>query len=267
MRNIRLTLSYDGTDYVGWQIQPNGMSVQAAVERAIEMLTGDCVSLFAAGRTDSGVHAIGQVANFFTAVSIPCEKFRMGLQRYLPPDIVVREVHEVEPGFHSTYSAKQKRYRYVIHHSNVPNPFVRKYAWQVRGQFDSEAMHAAGQHLLGTHDFRSFETNFPNKSSSVRTVSEFTVRRHPEWQTWSAPVAPPSDGVDAGEFVWIDVVADGFLYNMVRAIVGTLYKVGRRKWAAERVRTILEQQNRAVAGETAPAHGLYLVHVDYGDES
>ncbi len=276
MRNIRLTLAYDGTSYVGWQVQPNGPSVQAAVERAAEQLTGETVRLLAAGRTDSGVHALGQVANFTTESTIPCEKIRLGLQNFLPDDVVVRDVAEADPGFHATYSAKRKRYRYVIHNSRVRNPFLDRYVYHFRGQLDSQAMHAAAQVLLGTHDFRCFESQFPNNATSVRTVTEVTVGRHDGWSVWSPRVrvagaesSKPQSRADIGpinpeaEFIWLDIVADGFLYNMVRAIVGTLWKVGRGQWTTEDVRRILEHQDRSEAGETAPAHGLYLVHVEY----
>ena len=272
MRNIRLTLAYDGTDYVGWQVQPNGPSVQAAVERAVEQLTGETVRLLAAGRTDSGVHALGQIANFATESTIPCEKFRLGLQNFLPDDIVVRDVAEVDPDFHATYSAKRKRYRYVIHNSRVQDPFLRRYAYHYHGQLDSAAMHAAAQVLLGTHDFRCFESQFPNNATSVRTVTEATVDRCGMWPLWNRSAVSPNPWdfgnprdltTTDGEFIWFDIVADGFLYNMVRAIAGTLLKVGRGQWTAGDVGRILENQDRSQAGETAPAHGLYLVYVEY----
>ncbi len=265
MRNVRLTLAYDGTDYVGWQVQPNGLSVQTVVERAIRELTGESVQLLAAGRTDSGVHALGQVANFRTGSAIPGEKMQLGLQSFLPDDVVVRDVADVPEDFHATYSAKKKRYRYIIHNSRVANPFVRRYAWQFRGDLDSPAMHAAAQTLLGTHDFRCFESHFPNKATSVRTVLEATVGRYSHWPVWSQPDSLERPLEPDGEFIWFDIVADGFLYNMVRAIVGTLIQVGRRRWTAEDVSRIVAGQDRSQAGETAPAHGLYLVHVDYGN--
>ena len=265
MRNIRLTLAYDGTEYVGWQVQPNGVSIQSKVAAAIEMLTGEPVKLIAAGRTDSGVHALGQVANFETGCTIPCDNIRTGLQNFLPDDIVVREATEVAPDFHATYSAKRKKYRYVIHNSRVRDPFVRKYAYHFRGRLDAEAMHQAAQGLLGTHDFRCFESQFPNKATSVRTVMDVRVERYGGWPVWSQPQSLDQPPKPDGQFVWFDIVADGFLYNMVRAIVGTLLKVGQRKWSPDDVRRILQSQNRAQAGETAPPHGLYLVHVDYDE--
>lgn len=287
MRNIRLTLAYDGTNYVGWQVQPNGVAVQEVLEQAIWRLTGESVRVLSAGRTDSGVHALGQVASFRTASAISAANFRPGLQTFLPEDVIVREAVEVPLDFHATYSARWKRYRYVIHNSRVPDPFVRRYAYRYGGELDVPRMHAAGQLLVGKHDFRCFETEFPNRASSIRTVTELSVARCSGWPVWSpgawrgAPsresatgsAAPHSDAVrslsaqfDAdGEFIRLDIVADGFLYNMVRAIAGTLLNVGRGRWQVEDVARILQSGDRAQAGATAPACGLYLVEVGYDE--
>lgn len=299
-RTLRLKLAYDGTDYVGWQIQPNGPSVQAAVEQAIAQLTGQPANVMAAGRTDSGVHALGQVASFRTASRIPCVQFRRGLQNFLPEDILVREVDEVPADFHATHSALFKRYRYIIRNDRVRDPFLRRYVWQYHAPLDTDLMAAAAQQLVGTHDFRSFESHWPNKATSVRTVLEATITRQPGWHVWqtllpavssaetsAAGAQPescsPADGLAAsgfslaeltrgaatgeGEplppFLCFDIVADGFLYNMVRAITGTLIKAGLGRWSPAEVRRVLENQSRDHAGETAPARGLYLVHVEY----
>jgi tRNA pseudouridine38-40 synthase len=273
MRNIRLTLAYDGTGYIGWQIQPNGVSVQSVVETAIREFSEAKVSLIAAGRTDAGVHALGQVANFHTESSIPCQGFRAGLQAYLPRDVLVVDADEVPLEFHATYAAKRKRYRYVIQNARAASPFLRNYAYESRAPLDERAMYDAGQVLVGKHDFCAFETEHPNTASSVRTVFELTVRRFAEWTAWSIGPSECDRGGEvlqpardaAGDFIAIDVVADGFLYNMVRTIVGTLIRVGEWKWDAARVREILESGNRPQAGPTAPACGLYLIRVDYDE--
>ena len=264
MRNIRLTVAYDGSEYVGWQIQPNGPSVQSTLEEAIRKLTGEHANVLAAGRTDSGVHAMGQVASFHMELPIPCDSVPVALHRFLPPDIVIRDAQEVPFDFHATFSAKRKRYRYVIHNSRQHNPFLRRYAWHFHGSIDSRAMHDAGQTLVGTHDFRSFESHWPNKSTSVRTVKELTVRRQKFCPLWFDDGDLKTSDEDAGDFIWLEIVANGFLYNMVRAIVGTLLPVGRGRWDAAEVRRILAAMNRSQAGDTAPGHGLYLVEVDYG---
>lgn len=271
MRNIRLTLAYDGTAYVGWQIQPNGVSVQLVVEAGIREFSGAKVSLIAAGRTDAGVHALGQVANFQTESAIPCQGFRAGLQAYLPRDVLVVDADEVPLDFHATYAAKRKRYRYVILNARASHPFLRNYVHEYHAPLDEVQMHAAAQVLVGRHDFRAFETQHPNTASSVRTVFELTVGRMAEWVPWSADRPARSQSADAplpaphpaGEFIAIDIVADGFLYNMVRTIAGTLIRVGEGKWDADRVREILERGERPLAGPTAPACGLYLVRVEY----
>ncbi len=269
MRNIRLTLSYDGSEYVGWQTQPNGTSVQAVVEAAIERFTGSSVSLIAAGRTDAGVHALGQVANFRTLSPIPCAGFVAGLQTYLPRTIIVLRAEEVDLSFHATYAARRKRYRYVIQNARAVHPFLRRYAYEFPAPLDERRMHEGAQVLVGTHDFRAFETEHPNTRSSIRTVFEVTVGRYDGWAAWNAfgsqggPLAQRAGGNSTGDFIWIEIVADGFLYNMVRAIAGTLIRVGQRKWDAGDVQRILESQRRTEAGPTAPACGLYLVHVQY----
>ncbi len=273
MRNIRLTLAYDGTGYVGWQFQPNGVSVQSVVEAAIQEFSGTKPSLIAAGRTDAGVHALGQVANFQTESAIPCQGFRAGLQTYLPRDVLVVEADEVPLDFHATYAAKRKRYRYVIKNARATQPFLRHYAYEYHARLDEKEMDTAGQVFVGTHDFRAFETQHPNTASSVRTVFELSVRRLRQWTAWNASGAEKVDSANCelpaadptADFIAIDIVANGFLYHMVRTIAGTLIRVGEHKWDAAYVREILEHGTRPQAGPTAPACGLYLVRVDYDE--
>ena len=269
-RNIRLKLAYDGTKFCGWQVQSNGPSIQATLERAILKLTKEKSALFSAGRTDSGVHALGQVANFHTHCAIPAENFRPALQAFLPPDIVILETCEVPLEFHATFKATHKLYRYLIDNSPVPLPFLRGYTYSMRRELDAAAMHEAAQRLVGKHDFRSFETDWPNKVTSVRTVREITITRQPLWRLLTAtsssgnlPKIAPQQQTSGGEIICMEIIADGFLYNMVRSIMGTLINVGRHKWTIEDVARILSAQNRSVAGSTAPACGLYLVEVWY----
>src|SRR5262245_41169248 len=287
-RNIRLTLAYDGTNYVGWQVQKNGLSIQEVLEKAIEKLTGEKCPVLSAGRTDSGVHALGQVANFFTTSTIPARNFRPAIQDYLPHDIVILESCEASPEFHATFKAVRKQYRYLIDNSPVPLPFLSKYTWSLRRRLDVAAMDEAAQLLLGMHDFRSFETDWPNKVTSVRTIFEIRVARRPLWNLFtgslseltSPPLSKGGQGGsrdvvsmpyrisgnaagETGDIICLDIVADGFLYNMVRSIVGTLVNVGRKKWDKSEVARILEAQDRSIAGSTAPACGLFLVEVWY----
>jgi tRNA pseudouridine38-40 synthase len=274
MRTLCLTLAYDGTAYCGWQRQPGGRSIQEIVETALSEFTGERIHAAASGRTDAGVHAVGQLVSFHTATTIPVDGFRWGLVTKLPDDIVIRDVVEPPYGFHARFDAVKKRYRYVIHSSRTPSPWLRNAVWWHRGPLDDVAMQAGADVLVGTHDFRCFETNWPNRSSSVRTVMEAKWTQCHEWTPWTAgPQSVVSgqslkaeDGVSSSprttDFLCFDITADGFLYNMVRSIVGTLVHVGRGRWTADDVRRILEAGDRRLAGDTAPAQGLYLLDVE-----
>ena len=267
-RNIMLTIAYDGTNYRGWQVQPNGLSVQECVENAVERLTGERQRVYCAGRTDSGVHALGQVANFPTNSSIPIGNIRRGLQTFLPDDIVIVSAEEVSKSFHATYSAIRKRYRYVIHDGDLCPPFLKHYVYRSQNQLDANRMAEAANFLLGTHDFRCFEKHFPNKSTSVRTIMDVSVRRISCWFPWTSPHDwAPTYGRrhDHPEMPLIvfEVLADGFLYNMVRAIVGTLMEIGRGKQSPDSLGDVIRSMDRAKAGMTAMPNGLYLVSVEY----
>ncbi len=242
MRNIKLTLSYDGTDFHGWQRQPGLRTIQQTLEEAILSLTQDRPVTTASSRTDAGVHALGQVVHFHTPTRHPPEILLRALNALLPRKLRVLEVREVPQSFHSTLDATSKRYRYVIDDRPIPSPFHLRYSWQVLRPLDIAAMSRAGAVLVGRHDFRSFETEWPNRTSSVRTVKELTVSR-----------------ID--DLVWIEVEADGFLYNMVRAIAGTLSWVGSGKRPESWVGDALRAENRVEAGPTAPPQGLFLVKV------
>jgi tRNA pseudouridine38-40 synthase len=245
MRNVKLTLAYDGTDFSGWQTQPKKRTVQATVEQALAKLTGaERVRLNASGRTDAGVHAVGQVANFFTDSRLTGEVLVRASNDHLPDDVVVTTAEDVPDNFDATRHALRKLYRYVIHDGPAADPFMRRYACQSRWPLDVQAMARAAAPLRGRHDFHSFETGWPNRVSSVRTITHLAVNRF-------------------GTYIWIDVEADGFLYNMVRAIAGTLINVGRGYWPEAKVAGILRAEDRAQAGPTAPAHGLFLMRVTY----
>ncbi len=244
MRNIMLTLSYDGTDFHGWQRQHGLRTVQQALEHALEQLTGVAPTATASGRTDAGVHALGQVVHFFTVSRHPCPTFVRGLNALLPRDARVLEAREMPQAFHATLDARSKRYRYVIDNGAVACPFQLRYSWHVRPPLDTAVMNAAAGCLLGRHDFHSFETNWPNRQSSVRTILDLTVER-------------------SGATVAIEVEADGFLYHMVRTIAGTLVLVGAGKRPLSWVGEVLAAENRIAAGPTAPPQGLFLVWVLY----
>jgi tRNA pseudouridine38-40 synthase len=244
MRNFKLTLSYDGTDFSGWQTQPGQRTVQETLEQAIGKLNGEPIRVNASGRTDAGVHALGQVANFFSTTSLAPAVLLRAINAHLPHDVSVLAVEDVPPEFDANRHAVRKLYRYVIHDGDVPSPFLRCYACHSRRKLDAAAMARAATALCGKHDFRCFETEWPNRVSSVRTITHLAVNRF-------------------GDYLWLDVEADGFLYNMVRAIAGTLMNVGRGYWPEPQVAEILAAGDRTLAGPTAPPQGLFLVRVTY----
>jgi tRNA pseudouridine38-40 synthase len=246
MRNIKLTLSYDGTDFHGWQRQAGLRTVQEVLEAALAQLTGTRPATNASGRTDAGVHALGQVVHFLTDSRHSNETFVRALNAILPEDVRVLAAEEKNQAFHATLDAKSKVYRYEIDNGTTADVFQLRYRWHVYRPLDAAAMGRAGRFLLGRHNFRSFETEWPNRMSSVRTIFDLNVER-------------------SGPFVTIEVAADGFLYNMVRAIAGSLMLVGARKRAEAWVADVLAGENRVLAGPTAPAKGLFLVRVDYAD--
>ncbi len=249
MRTFKILVSYDGTNFFGWQTQPGRRTVQETLEVAIAHVTGQSVSILSSGRTDTGVHALGQVAGFRLETRLTSEVFRRALNAVLPRDIAVHEVSVVHEGFHPTHDVRRKRYLYLIHDGPVRDVFRRQYCWHfIQGRLDAEAMHRAALPLMGTHDFSSFETAGSERNSNIRTIFEISVQR---------------GGAAEQDWVDIEVEADGFLYNMVRAIVGTLVEVGRgvkpETWPAE----VLEAADRQLAGPTVPPQGLFLVKVDY----
>src|SRR5690242_19272711 len=231
MRNFKLTIGYDGTDFNGWQTQPGYRTVQEVFEKAVATITGAKVHANASGRTDAGVHAVGQVVNFYADTRLDSATLLRAINANLPPDVVVSAAEEASQSFDANKDAVGKLYRYVIRDNPVPDPFLRRYVAQSKHRLDAEAMARASRSLLGRHDFHSFETDWPNRLSSVRTITHLTVIR-------------------AGDQIWIDVEADAFLYNMVRAIAGTLMNVGRGFWPESKVAEILNAEDRKEAGPT-----------------
>ncbi|MEP3478840.1 MAG: tRNA pseudouridine(38-40) synthase TruA [Fuerstiella sp.] len=271
LRNIMLTVAYEGSAYRGWQIQPNGLTVQECIERASERLFGKRHKLYCAGRTDAGVHAIGQVANFHTESSIAANQIRRGLQAYLPDDISIVQSCEVDPEFHSTFSAIKKRYRYLIYDGDVMPPFYRRFAHRHKGMLQADRIAEALPDLLGRQDFRCFETQYPNKATSVRNIMEANIRRLPVWDLWKGHHEWQSSDARHHEaadcpLLCFEVMADGFLYNMVRAIVGTFIQIGRGRKPVSHLKDVIQSLDRGEAGTNVPSEGLYLVKVDYPEE-
>ncbi len=265
MRNIKLVLSYDGTEYSGWERQRDFRTLQQTLEAAVESLTGEAANVVASGRTDAGVHAIGQVANFRTNCRHDCETIRRALNALMPDDVRVLEAIEVNELFHATYAAKGKLYRYVMYDGLVMDPVLRRYALHCHWPMNATAMHAEARELMGSHDFSSFETAGAPRESSVRTITHVAVFRDgPEriWNRQSAISHQPS-AISDSPLLFLEVSANGFLYNMVRAIAGTLIDVGRGYRPAGCISEILKACDRRRAGPTAPPHGLFLVRVDY----
>ena len=245
MRNIKLWIQYDGTRYSGWQSQEHtGQTIQGKLTAVLERMTGETVELQGSGRTDAGVHALGQVANFHTKSSLSCEKMLCYMNRYLPEDIAVIQVEEAEPRFHSRLNAVRKTYVYRIWNSPIPNVWERKYLYLVEEKLDLEVMQRAAELLCGTHDFRAFCSNKRMKKSTVRTLESIEMEKE-------------------GSELRLIFTGNGFLYNMVRILTGTLIEVGLHKKEPEKMTEILESQERERAGFTAPAQGLYLKKVAY----
>ncbi len=244
MRRIRLTIEYDGSDFAGWQRQPNGPTVQAAVEDALAQMTGVATVAHGAGRTDAGVHALGQVAHFDTDGNIPIVGFRRGLNQLLPRSISVVGAVEAAPDFDARRSARGKLYRYSIWNADARSARAARFRWHVARPLDLQAMRAAARPLIGRHDFAAFRAANCERKTTVRTLRRIDVTR-------------------AAERIDIEVEGDAFLKNMVRIIVGTLSEAGFGKLAPSDVARILASGDRTLAGPTAPALGLTLVRVNY----
>lgn len=244
MRNIKLTIRYDGTDYAGWQFQKNAVSIQETIQKALKKITGREANVIASGRTDAGVHAVAQIANFRTSSKIPLKNLRMALNGVLPDDIVITDVEEAKLKFHAQKNAASKLYRYTIYNKDFMDPLLRRVASKCYFKIDIARMKRGAKHLIGRHDFTSFQTKDSPLKNAVRRIEYITIKRE-------------------GDLVYIDIEADGFLYNMVRNIVGTLIDVGRGKFTAENVKEILAKKDKRSCGPTAAAKGLCLIKVRY----
>ena len=244
MRNIKLTIEYEGTSYLGWQRQPQGMTIQQALEERLQQVTGQMPQVTGASRTDAGVHARGQVANFKTDSEIPVERIQGALNALLPRDIAVVAAEEVPEDFNARFSARSKLYHYTIWNQRVRPVLDRRFCWHVRWPVELEPLRAASACLLGAHDFAAFQSANAQSETTVRVV---------ERADWELNVPRLTFAVEA----------NGFLYNMVRALVGTLLEVGRGKITVAEFRRVLESGERAQAGRTAPARGLCLLRIRY----
>lgn len=247
LRNVRLVLEYDGTAYAGWQVQDNAPTVQAELERALETMLGGKVRVTGSGRTDAGVHALGQVGNFKAETRIPLAGFFHGLNALLPKDIAVRQADEVPLDFDSRRSARGKIYQYFLHLGGAPSAFARKTSWRPPARVDVSKMERAVPFLVGTHDFSAFRSAGCDAPGSVRTVLDAWVRPR-------------------GEYVEIGIRGTAFLRHMVRIIVGTLVEVGTGKRPAESIADLILRKDRTLAGPTAPPQGLFLAEVLYDVE-
>lgn len=244
MRNIKLTIEYDGKCYNGWQKQPTKLNIQGEIERAIFKVTGEETELIGSGRTDAGVHALGQVANFKTNSSIPINKFAMAINSQLKESILIKDAQEVDERFHSRYNAKRKTYRYTINNSKYGTALYRNLEYCFPVKLDIKKMQEAVKYFIGEHDFKAFKASGTSSKTSVRIIYDADVKCE-------------------NEKIFIELTGNGFLYNMVRIISGTLLDVGLGKIKPEEIQNILEEKDRTKAGKTLPPHGLCLVKVEY----
>lgn len=248
MRHLKLTVSYDGTDYVGWQVQDNGISVQQRLEEAWFSVTQEKIRITASGRTDAGVHAVAQVCSLQTRSPIELERIAGALNANSPFDIVVLDAREAPMGFHAIRDATGKTYRYQIQFGRKMDVLSRRFHWFVPRSLDVDAMRTAASYLVGKHDFVCFQTTGSDRLSTVRNVTRLDITHRAERYF---------------DYVNVEISADGFLYNMVRSIVGTLVRVGQGTRPVEWVESVLDSLDRKQAGQTAPAQGLFLVNVEY----
>lgn len=245
MKRVKLTVAYDGTNYCGWQVQPNGLAVQEVLNQTLSELLGEKISTIGASRTDAGVHALGNVAVFDTESRMPADRISYAMNTRLPADIKIRESREVSPNFHPRFQQTIKTYEYKIYNNRFPDPTKRLYTHFHYYPLDVEKMQEGAEYLIGEHDFKSFSTFKPEVESTVREIYSLTVNRSQE------------------DVITIRICGNGFLYNMVRIIAGTLLRVGGGYYPPQQVENILAGKNRDLAGETARPEGLTLVKIEY----
>lgn len=244
MRNIKLTIEYDGKEYGGWQKQPNKLNIQGEIEKAIYEITREEVELIASGRTDAGVHALGQIANFKLNNEIPIEKISIAINSKLKKSIIIKKAEEVDINFHSRYNCKSKTYRYIINNSKEGTAIYRNLEYHIPIKLDYNNMRKAIKHFEGEHDFKAFKSSGTSSKSSIRTIYKTDIKTN-------------------ADRIIIDLTGNGFLYNMVRIITGTLVEVGLGNVDEKDIPQIIQSGKRENAGKTLPAHGLYLVEATY----
>ncbi|MGI6684678.1 MAG: tRNA pseudouridine(38-40) synthase TruA [Bacillota bacterium] len=245
MRNIKLIIAYDGGRYRGWQrLKDSDRTIQGKLESVISEMTGSPTEIIGSGRTDAGVHAKGQVANFHTKSQMSVKEMHTYINHYLPQDIVVLDIREAAERFHSRYNVKNKNYAYYIWNHWIPSPFHRKYSYHLPERLDISLMQEAAQKLMGTHDFIGFSSVKKTKKSTIRTIEEISI-------------------IKEDNMVKFNFIGDGFLYNMVRIITGTLVEIGLKEKEITYIDEIFEEKNRSLAGKTLPPQGLFLEEVTY----
>ena len=245
MKRVKLTVAYDGTNYCGWQVQPNGLAVQEVLNRCLSELLKTKIEVIGASRTDAGVHALGNVAVFDTEARMPAEKFSYALNTRLPQDIRIQDSCQVSDDFHPRFQETVKTYEYKIYNRKFPDPTKRLYTYFYYYPLDVQKMRQGAEYLIGEHDFKSFSTYKPEVENTVRTIYELGIQRSED------------------DVITRRIRGNGFLYNMVRIIAGTLIRVGGGYYPPEHVKEILEGKNRELAGETARPEGLTLVEIRY----
>lgn len=245
MRNIKLVIEYDGKDFNGWQKQPNKLNIQGEIEKVICSITGDEeINLIASGRTDAGVHSLGQVANFKTKSNIPIEKIAIAINSRLKNSIVIKSAEEVDDRFHARYNCKKKTYRYIINNSRYGTAIYRNLEYHFPIALNVEKMKQAIKYFEGEHDFKGFKASGTSSKSSIRTIYKTNLYKE-------------------NDRIYIEITGNGFLYNMVRIIAGTLLDVGLEKIKPEEIENIINSKDRTKGGKTLPPQGLYLLNVEY----